>query len=156
MATESPQGNTKLQNDSKKPNTLFRRLLKKLDDHIEIKRNHTTFTTLVEEYKSERNMSNSELYKNAHLDRRLFHKMMIDRFYHPDKNTVILLGLGLKLTRKEMDILLATAGYKLSYSLINDLIIIFCIENKIYNVTDVNSLLFVKEQKILSRNFKRK
>ena len=73
------------------------------------------------------------------------------RNYHPSKNTVIAFGLSLKLDRDRMDELLEAAGYRLSSSSIADLVIMFCMEKELYDLHDVNALLFSADQKVLCR-----
>jgi hypothetical protein len=113
--------------------------------------NHDTFTTLLESFRLEKNLTPVELYTGAWIDKRLYSKMMGERNYKPSKNTAISLGLSLKLTRDQMDALLAAAGFALSRSSIVDLAIIFCMEHQIYDLHDVNAVLLAVDQKVLCR-----
>ena len=61
---------------------------------------------------------------------------------HPSMNTVISFALALKLDRKEFDKLLQTAGYALSNSSSRDVCVMYCLEKGIFNIDDVNALLF--------------
>lgn len=89
----------------------------------------------------ERNLKDSDVYNKVHLDRRLFSKIRNDEKYHPSKETVILLGLSLELSEKEIDELLSSASYSLPKNNYYDLIIRFCFINKIYRIIEVNELL---------------
>jgi hypothetical protein len=50
----------------------FEDLLMELEEFIKNKRNRVTFLQLLEEYKREKNMTDSEIYKRAWIDRRHF------------------------------------------------------------------------------------
>lgn len=82
----------------------------------------------------------SDIYKRAHVDRRLFSKIRKGD-YIPCKKTIISLSIGLKLNIENTNTLLISAGYALSNSDIYDLVISFCIENNIYDVNKINELL---------------
>ena len=83
----------------------------------------------------------SEIYKKALIDRRLFSKIRSNKNYIPAKKTVIALCLALELNRAEADTLLSSAGYSLSRADDYDLVIAFCIEKKIFNFFDINEAL---------------
>ena len=57
-------------------------------------------------------------------------------------NTVISFALALRLDRKEFDEFLQIAGYALSNSSSRDVCIMYCLENGIYDIDEVNALLF--------------
>ncbi|GHU61793.1 hypothetical protein FACS189445_4160 [Spirochaetia bacterium] len=118
-------------------------------DFINAEKNKETFSVLLDRLRQERNLSPADLYKAADIDRKLYSKIMGKRDYRPSKNTVIAFGLALKLSDTEMDQLLNNAGFTLSRSVITDLIIAFCLENGIYEITDVNAILVAKEQPLL-------
>jgi hypothetical protein len=96
-------------------------------------------------------MTPSALYKGAWLDKKLYSKIMGERNYHPSKNTALAFGFSLGLEREPMDRLLKSAGYQFSNSSIFDLVIMFCLENRLYNLHDVNALLLSVDQKVLCR-----
>jgi len=83
----------------------------------------------------------SDVYKKALIDRRLFSKIRSNKKYIPAKRTVIALCLALELSREDADRLLSSAGYSLSRADDFDLVIAFCIEKKIYNFFDINETL---------------
>ena len=83
----------------------------------------------------------SDIYNKAYIDRRLFSKIRSDSNYHPSKNTVISLGLALNLDIDNFETLLNSASYSLPKNNYFDLIIRFCINEKIYNIIDVNNYL---------------
>ena len=93
-------------------------------------------------------MTDVETYKKADIDRKLFSKLKNDQ-YHPSKETVFRLILALELTIKNAKELLEQAGYAFSRSSKIDLIVKFCIENKKYNLVEVNELLYEYTEKTI-------
>ena len=74
----------------------------------------------------ERNMSESEAYKKAYVDRRHFSKIKKDEYYTPNKKTVLAFSMiALELTLDETKDLLRSAGYALSRSSKFDIIIVY-------------------------------
>ena len=67
-------------------------------------------------------------------------------------NTAISFALALRLERAEFDDLLQTAGYALSNSSSRDVCILYCLEKSIYDINDVNALLFAIGVEPLTRD----
>ena len=84
----------------------------------------------------------SDVYKKARIDRRLFSKIRSSKKYVPCKKTVIALCLALELTREDADALLSSAGYSLSRSEEYDLAIAFCISRQVFDFNDINEMLY--------------
>lgn len=97
-------------------------------------------------------MRDSQVYKAAQMDKRLFSKIMSNAEYKPSKDTVIALAFALKLTLKETEDLLARAGYTFSHSNKRDVIIEYFFREGIHNLIDINEVLFRLNQKIIGRN----
>lgn len=93
--------------------------------------------------------SDVEIYRKAGIDRKLFSKIRSNPNYRPGKNTAIALALALQLNTQDTDSLLSSAGYSLSNSNIFDLVIQFCLENKIHDLFLVNEALDHVNQKTL-------
>ena len=89
----------------------------------------------------DRSLKDSEVYNKVHLDRRMFSKIRNDTKYHPSKETIILLGLSLKLSISELEKLLESASYYLPKNNPYDLIIRFCFIHKIYSIKKINEYL---------------
>jgi len=83
----------------------------------------------------------SDIYKKARIDRRLFSKIRSNKAYAPAKKTVIALCLALELSREGADLLLSSAGYSLSPADRFDLVIAFCIEYRVFDFYDINEAL---------------
>ena len=96
----------------------------------------------------ERKMSESEAYKKAYVDRRHFAKIKKDEYYAPSKKTVLAFAIALELTLDETKDLLRSAGYALSRSSKFDIIIVYFLENRSYNMFDINEVLYEYDQPI--------
>lgn len=101
-----------------------------------------TFSQKLFDLIKKKKMSETDCYKNANLDRRLFSKIRSDDEYQPSKNTVFALIFGLRLTLKDANELLDAAGYSISHSLKMDVLIEFMIKNRIYDIFTVNEILY--------------
>lgn len=97
----------------------------------------------------ERGYTDAQVYKKANLDRKLFSKIRCNADYCPKKKTALSLALALELNLDETTDLLSRAGYAFSPSSKADIIIRFCILNEIYDVMEVDSMLFKYEQPTL-------
>jgi hypothetical protein len=119
-----------------------------LDDFIKNNRKPTLQEVLFN-FIDKKDASDTEIYKRAGIDRRHFSKIRSSSDYRPKKNTVIALGLALKLDEEEFHQLLESGGYSLSESDTSDLVIKFCLDKKIYDVYQVNEYLDYFSQKTL-------
>jgi hypothetical protein len=99
------------------------------------------FRDLLFKFIDDNNQIDAVVYKKALLDRRLFSKIRSNEDYHPNKKTVIALLLALKLELEQGLQLLKAAGYSLSESAVFDLVIVYCITHKLYDLDKVNEIL---------------
>ena len=99
----------------------------------------------------EKGLKDSDVYKRANIDRRLFSKIRGDKDYVPSKKTAISFCLALQLEMDEAKKLLTAAGYALSASSRFDLIIMYLIENCEYNIHFANIVLDDYGEGTLSR-----
>ena len=96
----------------------------------------------------ERGMSDSEVYHKAYVDRRHFSKIRKDINYQPNKNTVLALTIALELSIDEAKDLLNCAGFAFSRSSKMDIIIAYFLQNKIYDMFEINEILYEYGQPI--------
>nr|MCR5735506.1 hypothetical protein [Lachnospiraceae bacterium] len=86
----------------------------------------------------EKKMANSDVYKRAIVDKKIFSKIKNNRDYHPNKLTALCLCVGAKLDIDESKDLLARAGYALSPCDKTDIIFSYFIEHKIYDMIELD------------------
>ncbi len=89
-----------------------------------------------------RGMTDAEVYHRANISRQLFSKIRGNESYRPSKQTVVALAIALELDMSATQDLLARAGFTLSKSSKFDVIVRFFIERGIYDLFQLNEVLF--------------
>lgn len=112
---------------------------RKIDDLM--RQMEETFSQRLLRMISERGMTDSEAYTKARVDRRHFSKIRNDEYYSPNKKTVLAFSIALELTLDEAKDLLACAGFALSRSSKVDIIVAYFLQNKIYDMFEINEIL---------------
>lgn len=96
----------------------------------------------------ERGMTDSEVYTKACVDRRHFSKIRKDVYYTPNKKTVLAFTIALELSLDEAKDLLRSAGFALSRSSKTDIIVAYFLQNKIYDMFEINDVLYAYGQPV--------
>jgi len=113
-----------------------------IKNYLEEHEQYSDFQTMLFKFIDSKNLKDSDVYNKIHMDRRLFSKIRSDKYYHPSKETIVLLAIALELNENELDELLESASYSLPKNNTYDLIIRFCFINRIFKLTDINELLY--------------
>lgn len=100
-----------------------------------------TFQSELFEHIDKSSKTDSEIYNNAGIDRRVFSRIRCDSKYIPSKEKIICLAIALKLNIDGTISLLNAGGYTLSDSIKRDRIIKHCIELGVYDIQVINELL---------------
>ena len=86
----------------------------------------------------DKKMKNADVWKRAIVDKKVFSKIKNNPNYHPNKLTALCLCMGAMLNLDEAKDLLARAGYALSPCDKTDIIFSYFIENKIYDMIELD------------------
>lgn len=96
-------------------------------------------------------MRDSEVYKKAGVDRKLFSKIRRNRDYQPSKATALAFVFALELDLDAAEDLLARAGYALSHSSKFDIIAEYFIVSGNYDIFELNQVLYAFDQPLLQQ-----
>ena len=108
-----------------------------------------TFQQRLFELIDERGLDDVTVYKKANIDRKVFSRIRCKADYKPRKKTAVAFAIALELDMPTMLDLLSRAEIAFSPSNRFDLIIMYFINNKVYDIYEINAALFKYGQPIL-------
>lgn len=97
----------------------------------------------------ERDWKDSQVYKRANLSKQHFSKIRNDPHYRPKKATALALAIALELDLSQTRDLIGRAGFALTNSSRFDLIIRYFIEQRRYDIVEINMALYEFDQPLL-------
>ena len=105
--------------------------------------NRSKFYEEICRYCDSKNFSETELYNRAKISRAVFSNIrsMSRKDYLPSKSTAVRICLALELSKDQSQKLLEILGYHLSDSLIVDKVIAWCMENRCFDINDIDDAI---------------
>ena len=97
----------------------------------------------------EKGEKDSAIYKKANISKQHFSKIRNNPDYKPTKATAIAFAIALELNMEQTQDLIGRAGYALTSSSKFDMIIMYFIQNRNYNMFDINEMLYAFDQSLL-------
>jgi len=91
----------------------------------------------------------SEIYKKANVDRKLFSKIRNNKNYRPSKSTALAFAIALELDLDETKDFISRAGFALTHSSKFDIIVEYFIKKRNFNIHEINLALFEFDQSLL-------
>lgn len=110
-----------------------------------------TFKELLFEYIDKSGMTDPEVYKKAHINKRVFSKIRTGETKHVRKNTAICLALALHLNMNDFKKLLEANYNYMNQNNYFDIAIQWCIKNNIYGIDQVNDILYACDLELLTK-----
>lgn len=95
-----------------------------------------TFSQILLKLIDQSGKKDADIYKNAHVDRKLFSRIRTNNEYAPSKATAIAFAFALELELDEAIDLIGRAGYTLTQSNARDLIVQYFLTQKNYNLIE--------------------
>ena len=108
-----------------------------------------SFSEMIQRKIKEKGMKNSDCYKKANIDKKLFSKIINTANYKPKKTTALALAIALELSLDDTKELLLKAGMALSHSDKFDIIVEFFIMHGQYDIFEINEMLYDFDQSLL-------
>lgn len=119
------------------------------DLDLYLKKKDAGFVETLLELIKKSGQKNATIYKKANISKQHFSKLINTPNATITKPVAVAFALALELDLVQTQDLIKRAGYTLTNSSIFDLIIQYHIENKIYNVVEINIVLYEFDQSLL-------
>ena len=99
---------------------------------------------------NQRGLKNSDVYNRANITRQHFSKILNKKGYQPSKEAVLALAIALQLNLDEAKDFLGKAGFALSRSSVQDVIVQYFIETANYDMFELEAVLYKFTEKTLA------
>ena len=127
---------------------LFAPQPKSLADRL--KESSETFTQALRRIMMEQDLNGPDVYKRVFMDKKTFNKIINDTQHQPSKRSALQLAIALRLNLDEARDFIAKAGYAFNPSSRFDVVLSYMIENKNYNIIEIDAVLFEFTEMTLS------
>lgn len=114
-----------------------------------LKQEDAGFTETLLKRIDESGHKDSTVYKKANLSKQHFSKIRNNPHYRPTKSTALALAIALELDLEKTKDLIGRAGYALTNSSKFDLIVRYFIQQKNFNIVEINIALYEFDQPLL-------
>ena len=108
-----------------------------------------SFGDMCQWWVNKKGMKNGEFYTRANITKSLFYNLKNHPEKQPKKTTAFACAIGLGLDMDEAEDLLKRAGIAFSPYYVADLVVKYFIENKNYDIDEINGILYEKDQALL-------
>ena len=108
-----------------------------------------SFSQMILRKIAEKGIKNTDCYKKANIDKKLFSKIVNNIHYKPKKTTALALAIALELSLAETNELLHKAGLALTHSEKFDIIVEYFILKGKYDIFEINEILYEFDQPLL-------
>jgi hypothetical protein len=104
---------------------------------------------VLQKYLDLKGLKNRDVYRKIYMKADTFSSILRGKYVNVKKDNVMRLCVGLQLTVKEAEELLASAGYLFSNAIMTDVIVKACLEHRIYSPTCIDIELYENKAPVL-------
>lgn len=113
-----------------------------LKDVLDLTWEWDTFSKRLRHYIKTKKLKSKYLYDRAYIDRKLLHKIITKKNYHPSKKTAFALCIALELTFIESVEFIGLVNYAFSTNNRYDQAVAFFLRKRIYDIQLINECLY--------------